>query len=264
MEILQKQKFSVLTDESTDISTSKTSCVVVRFYNASSKRIESQFFELMSIFDSRNQKNPSGATGEVLFQYLMSCFEEEQIPLENIIGFGFASDGCNVMMGANNSVASRLRENLPGIVIMKCICHSLHLCSSEACEKLPRSCEDLARNIYNYFNSSAKRQCEFAEFQKFFEVKVHKLLHPSQTRWLSLRAVVSRLLEQWDLIIPTIDRYDFENDLLPKLSLLTPTKALSIKERYYTPSLFPLMQLLPRVVNMEDSETVQKIDDQWR
>lgn len=28
----------------------------------------------------------------------------------------------------------------------------------------------------------------------------HKLLHPSQTRWLSLVAVVDRLLEQWDAL----------------------------------------------------------------
>lgn len=31
-------------------------------------------------------------------------------------------------------------------------------------------------------------------------VKPHTLLHPSQTRWLSLEAVVSRLLEQYDAL----------------------------------------------------------------
>lgn len=29
---------------------------------------------------------------------------------------------------------------------------------------------------------------------------VHKILHPSQTRWLSLASVVERLLEQWDTL----------------------------------------------------------------
>jgi len=114
------------------------------------------------------------------------------IPLSNIIDFG--SDGCNVMMGENNSVASRFRVSTPGIFIMKCVCHSAHLCVSEACKNLPRSCEDLARKIFNFLKSSSKRQSELKQFQRFMNIKSHKMLHPSQTRWLSLGAVVSRLL----------------------------------------------------------------------
>lgn len=41
---------------------------------------------------------------------------------------------------------------------------------------------------------------DFEEFQQFVHVKPHKLLHPSQTRWLSLQMVVSRLLEQYNAL----------------------------------------------------------------
>ncbi|CAH1984317.1 unnamed protein product [Acanthoscelides obtectus] len=58
----------------------------------------------------------------------MDLFESNNIPFQNIIGFG--SDGCNTMFGANNSVVSRLKLNLLGIIVQKCICHSLHLCAS--------------------------------------------------------------------------------------------------------------------------------------
>lgn len=80
---------------------------------------------------------------------IISAFENQNIPVDNIIGFG--SDGYNTIMGEHNSVASRFKEQCSGIVIMKCICHSLHLCASEACKKLPRTCEDLTRNTYNFF-----------------------------------------------------------------------------------------------------------------
>lgn len=40
---LKSSKFSVMTDESTDISTTKASCVVVRFFNENFGRIESKF-----------------------------------------------------------------------------------------------------------------------------------------------------------------------------------------------------------------------------
>lgn len=99
-------------------------------------------------------------------------------------------------MGEKNSVASRMKQEFPGIFIMKCVCHSAHLCASEVCKCLPRSCEDLARNIFNYLKSSSKRQCEFYQFQEFLNIDPHKILHHSQTRWLSLTAVVDRILEQ--------------------------------------------------------------------
>ncbi|CAI6372540.1 unnamed protein product [Macrosiphum euphorbiae] len=103
-------------------------------------------------------------------------------------------------MGKHNSVSTLMKEMFPGIMIVKCICHSLHLCCSQACKSLPRRCEDLARNIYNFFGQSSKRQSQFVEFQNFCSIKVHKILHPSQTRWLSLLEVVNRILEQWEAL----------------------------------------------------------------
>lgn len=141
--------------------------------------------------------NPSSANAESLYNGLVKTLADYNVPLSNIISFG--SDGCNVMMGKHNSVVSRLKESCPGLFVMKCVCHSAHLCVSEACKSLPRACEDLTRNKYNYLNSS-KRQSEFKQFQSFLEIDLHKILHPAQTRWLSLCSVVSRLLEQWSAL----------------------------------------------------------------
>ncbi|CAH0730525.1 unnamed protein product, partial [Brenthis ino] len=189
--LLKTTKFSVLVDESTDISSVKTMCIVVRLYDPETHKISRLLWELRPLFekndfDAANQ----GATGEAIYKSIIRSFQDENVPTENIIGF--ASDGASVLMGQHNSVASRFISNNPGIIIIKCICHSLHLCASEACKKLPR------RNVYGFFKHSSKRQSEFIEFQAFTNTKVHKLLHPSQTRWLSLLAVVNRLLEQWE------------------------------------------------------------------
>ena len=113
---------------------------------------------------------------------------------------GFAADGANTMLGTHNSLSSMLRNDVKGLFIQKCICHSFALCASYACLKLPRAIEDLARDVYNYFNSSPKRMGAQEDFQVFVRVRPHKLLHPSQTRWLSLEMVVSRLLEQYEAL----------------------------------------------------------------
>jgi len=200
IDCLVQTKLSILTNESTDISCIKQACIVVRYFNRDIGRIVSHFFELSNVFEPKNyQKAHEGATGKNLYDCLYKSFAENNIPFNNVIGFG--SDGCNSMMGAHNSVASRMRESCPGISIWTCICHSLHLCASEACKVLPKRCEDLARNVYSFFSMSSKRSAQFVQFQEFCSTPVHKLLHPSQTRWLSLHLVVSRVLEQWDALL---------------------------------------------------------------
>lgn len=73
----------------------------------------------------------------------------------------------------------------------------IHLAASNACLALPRSVEDLVRNLGSHFSRSYHKQQKFMEFQEFFHVKIHKILHPSVTRWLSLRGCVDRVLEQY-------------------------------------------------------------------
>lgn len=175
-------------------------CILVKFYDKQVGLVVTSFWGLIPIFGEGTDYEAAshGATAELTYQIIIKTFEQEDIPLDNLIGF--ASDGCNVMMGQHNSVASRLIQNFPGITILKCVCHSLHLCASEACKMLPRRIEDLARNIYGFFKNSSKRQAELVEYQVFMETKIHKMLHPAQTRWLSLLTVVDRILEQyWSL-----------------------------------------------------------------
>jgi len=137
------------------------------------------------------------ATAEALYDKVIAFFSLNKIPYKtNLIGF--ASDGANVMVGTKNSFSSRLISDIPHIFLIKCICHSFHLCASNACTMLPSAVEELTRDIYNYFSNNPKRVEIFKEFQKFTNVKIHKILHPAQTRWLSVESVVVRILEQYE------------------------------------------------------------------
>lgn len=200
VEDLKREKFSVMVDESTDVASVKTMCVVVKYYDLTSGHIVSRFWDLIQIFDDKNAglTGDYSATAEKLFDSITKSFRDKNVPLENIIGFG--SDGCNTMMGCRNSVSSRLRQLCPGITVIKCLCHSLHLCASDACKELPNDAEKLTRLIYNYFKNSSKRQAELKEFQAFTDTNIHKILRPAQTRWLSLSSVVNRIMEQWNAL----------------------------------------------------------------
>lgn len=193
---LKQHKFSVIIDESTDVSTTKCLTVLVKYYDPDANIIHTGTLELIDMYD--NNRECIGSTGENLYELLIHTFTSNQIPLDNFVGF--AADGASNIMGEHNSLSSRLRDAMPGITIFKCICHSIHLCASEAAKTLPRHCEDLLRNIYTYFSHSAKRKHNFKQAQLFLELKPHKILHACQTRWLSLHQAVTRILEQWEAL----------------------------------------------------------------
>lgn len=162
------------------------------------------------------------AKAEDIFEKIVEFFNDNNILYkENLIGF--ASDGASVMVGVRNSVMSRLKTEIPHIFLLKCICHSFHLCASSACSKLPKGVEDVTRDVYNYIANSPKRVQVLKEFQVFTQTKIHKILHPSQTRWLSLENVVCRIIEQYNALklfftdAVAIDRLLAAESILEKL-----------------------------------------------
>lgn len=188
IQCLQQFKFSLIVDESTDKGCVKHLCLIAR--TMMNEDIQDCFLGLIPVQDG---------SADVLHANIVNFFEENNIPYKNNM-LGFAADGANAMLGPHHSLSSLLKNDIPRLFIMKCICHSYALCASYACLKLPRGIEDLARDVYSYFSCSPKRQGTFQEFQEFVQAKPHKLLHPCQTRWLSLESVVSRLLEQYNAL----------------------------------------------------------------
>lgn len=135
-----------------------------------------------------------------MFNEIKDVFAEHNIPyVDHLVGF--PADGANAMMGINNSLSTLLKSEIPHLFVFKSIYHSFALCASYACRKLPEGIEMLLRDIYKLFQYSSKKSAELKEFQVFCNVKPHKLLYPSQTRWLSLILVVKRVLEQWDSLM---------------------------------------------------------------
>lgn len=173
---LQKSLFSIIIDETTDVSNKKSLVLVARYFNSLQNRVCDIFLGLIRVVNS---------DAESLFNGICAYFDKLKIPLDKLVVF--AADNASVMMGNISGVQARFKVILPNIFVMGCVCHSFHLCSSAAAKKLPRSLEDFTRSVYNYFSHSSKRSEKLEEFQKFMMLKPHKMLHPAQTRWLSLQ-----------------------------------------------------------------------------
>lgn len=134
---MQKCFFSILVDESTDHSSIKHLAIIVRIVDTSLFIVRDEFACLKEI---------SHATAQNIFNSIIQFFNENNISYkQNLIGY--ASDGANAMFGIKNSIKTLLEEEVPGLFVMKCICHSLALCCSHTAEKLPNFVEDVVRDV---------------------------------------------------------------------------------------------------------------------
>ena len=136
------------------------------------------------------------ATAELLFNAINEHFQESTTLLyDNLVGLG--RDGANEMFEARKSLMSWLQCKLPALVALYCHCHITALIANEACKVWPDELKDLTTEVWYDFQKSPKRLRRFEEFQSFVECNPYKLLKACQTQWLSLKACVNRLIEQY-------------------------------------------------------------------
>ncbi|XP_074033717.1 uncharacterized protein isoform X2 [Leptinotarsa decemlineata] len=202
--------FSLILDETTDISAIKQCAYSVIYFDEEKYRIVNRFFDITEM---------EGSTADDIFTSLILTLQSKNIPFSNLVGF--ASDTPNVMVGQYHSVFSLMKDENPNIVCVKCSCHMVHLAASKACLKLPRSVEDLLRNLGSHFNRSSARHQKFKEFQIFFRTEIHKILSPAVTRWLSLKACVDRVLEQYEPLKAYLRETVFEDPSITTENMLT-------------------------------------------
>ena len=125
---------------------------------------------------------------------LLAFLEEQNLDPKKCVGL--ATDGCNAIVGAYNSVATKFKEVNPDFVHIRCVCHSLQLCASYAIKKLPHNLEFLVAETYTYFSHSTLRQWKCQQMYKFMNVGEGplKILQLSGTRWLAIAPCVTRVL----------------------------------------------------------------------
>ena len=187
------KKFSVLIDESTDVSCKKYLSVTVRYFSEKQEKICTAFISLVSLVS---------ATGEDIFTALKLSLEDAGLNLEDCVGL--ACDGASVMVGRHDSVYSRMKIVSPNCILMKCICHSLALCIEHAFEKLPANLGFLLSEIPKWFSKSTLRREAYKDLFKIINgddetVKVSGAFQKnSTTRWLVRGKLLYSILVSWE------------------------------------------------------------------
>lgn len=184
------EHFSLIIDESTTVDTKKVLCVMIRYCSKAKKKIVTSFYRLIEL---------EAGTSDAIAAAILKQLKNDGLKVEKLLGLGV--DGASVNVGIRHSVTTILQAINPGLVVIKCICHSLHLAAEEACKVLPRHLDFMVRETHGWFCHSTKRQIEYAEIYKTISGKLpRKIVKLSNTRWLVRLQAVDTILEQWDAL----------------------------------------------------------------
>ncbi|KAL7290720.1 hypothetical protein TKK_0015472 [Trichogramma kaykai] len=194
--ILKSNPFSVLTDESTDCSNKKILAVAVQYFNFNLGKIVTHTLTLIEL-------NALSCTAQKLYAAFKSFFVAHEIPLRNIIGIG--TDNASVMTGEHKSFCKFLKNDVPNLIVMNCVCHSCNLAAQTCCSVIPKSVETLLRAMSTYFSISRQRSADLKDFQDYHKVKPLKFLKLAGTRWLSLHNCATRFLHNLPAAKPYFD-----------------------------------------------------------
>jgi len=141
--ICQDTMFSLIIDESTDVSVEQILAVMVRFFHDS--KVFDALLDVVVVDD---------ATARGLYKSVKDLLASKAIPFRNILGF--ASDNCSTTMGEKSGFQALLKADNPSVFVMGCICHSFALCASYAAHHLPSWPESVMKDICCYFSRSSK------------------------------------------------------------------------------------------------------------
>lgn len=120
--------FSLLIDESTDIGVIKFLGVVIKYFSKSSSTIITTFLKLAEL---------TSCDAEAIVFTIKTTLKEFKLDIKKLSGLG--TDNASVMTGRLNGVYAKLKFELPELILVPCICHSLQLAVSECCKTFLQS-----------------------------------------------------------------------------------------------------------------------------
>lgn len=187
---VQKAKlFSVLMDETTDLSHREQVSLLIRYVQENdngSVDIEERMLALVETHD---------VTGLGLTNLLLDTLKKHNLDIANVVGQGY--DGGSNMMGASKGVQARISEINPAALFTHCFCHSLNraiinsVCNRD--NKLARNFFGTVELLYSFVEGSALRHAYFIECQEKIAGTRKHLKGLSDTRWNCRAASLLRL-----------------------------------------------------------------------
>ena len=106
--------FSVLADETKDISKKEQLAVVVRYVDLETAKVNEHFLTYVEA---------TSLTAESLASYILEVLKKYQLDTMLMVSQGY--DGASVMSGTCSGVQKRIREHAPHVIYIHCHAHDM-------------------------------------------------------------------------------------------------------------------------------------------
>ncbi|CAL4248430.1 unnamed protein product, partial [Meganyctiphanes norvegica] len=181
--------YSLLIDESSDIGKIEYLGIAIIYYDYQTKKVVCTFLALSPI---------ESCTSIGIVNCLKATINKVGLDLCNLDGIG--TDNASAMVGINNGVYQLLKKEIPGLILIRCVCHSIQLAVSAAAKiAFPRNLEFLISETYNWFSNSPKRLGDYKSLYNTINdgLDPKKIIKSCDTCWLSVSPAVRRIDNQW-------------------------------------------------------------------
>ncbi|KAF7243769.1 hypothetical protein EYD10_10022 [Varanus komodoensis] len=184
--------YSLIIDESLDVSSQKQLCLMVRYFSSKLKCIVTSFVGIITLAAS-----DSNSVTDALLPFI----NENKLNISKCVGI--AADALSASIcDHENSLLKKFYELNPCGVFIKCIWHSLYLCLSRAIDVLPLNLEYMISHTYLWFSQSTFHQKRYSELYAAVNVGENalKMLQFTDIQWLSIGPCINRILSQYDTL----------------------------------------------------------------
>lgn len=204
VDIRSAQCFSVIADETRDMSGHEQFSISIRWINSGSE-VREDCIGLVEV-----QNTDSATLSGVIKDSLIRC----NLDLQKLVGQGY--DGASNMSGRLTGVGARISAEYPAAMYIHCNNHCLQLCVQDAGSESRCVQEglNLCTTIYNLIKLSPKRLGVFETIQK--HQPAHNQSNASikplcSTRWTVRAAAISSIIDNYDALQETLDQIINEN-----------------------------------------------------
>ncbi len=200
--------FSLLVDETKDLSKQEQMSIVLRYVNS-----EGVLHEHILTY-----VQASSLIAQSLTSYILDTLEKFGLDLMWTISQGY--DGAAVMSGKCSGVQQRIREVAPKVIYVHCYAHTLNLVLVDGVKMVPYAAEFfcLLETLY-VFVSTTKVHAVFMQKQKeLYPDKQHLQLQKlSDTRWACRYGAVNAMCRTYNSLLATLEGIGDSSDRMQKL-----------------------------------------------
>ncbi|CAM4898587.1 unnamed protein product [Rotaria socialis] len=187
--------YSVMNDETTDISCHEQVSSVIRYVD-----------DKLNVFEKFvGFERTASMTGEALCALLIKWLSKLDLKLENLVGQCY--DGGSNMRGEYQGVSARLRQVASLGIYVHCNGHILNLCLIDVSARVPsvRNNFGVVSSLYNLIEGSAKRQQVFENIQKEAGLQALTVKQLCETRWTCRFECLKVILLRFNEIVTTLE-----------------------------------------------------------